>query len=288
MICRGAYRLRPARSIRGNAALVAVFSTPRIELVPRTRSSTPGRAIDIVTLWCRIPEHFTRSPFQMLEDNEGIDDSEALLLMLWRRVSAHSRIAEAALHPDMELRRQLGILPVDALEIFDDISERYGITAPPAQVRRAETLGDLESILLPWVVPELYPISVATSTTTSGSDSEEFEHLFLTGIGFCIVALLGGSKILLAIGIVQLAIGTISHWVDGDRAPGGSAGDAPPPSPPTCTAPRSGRPGVGAAAAVTATGRRCGEGASERTPRYWVGLSMALAEETCPTLMALT
>lgn len=37
----------------------------------------------------------------MLEIKEGIDDSEALL-MLWRRVSAHSRIAVAALHPEME------------------------------------------------------------------------------------------------------------------------------------------------------------------------------------------
>ncbi len=69
----------------------------------------------------------------MPEDKEGIDEGEALMV-LWRRVSTHSRIAEAALHPDMELRRQLGILPVDALEIFDDISERYGITAPPEQL----------------------------------------------------------------------------------------------------------------------------------------------------------
>lgn len=168
----------------------------------------------------------------MLEDKKGIDGVEALI-MLWRRVSAHSRIAEAALHPDMELRRQLGILPVDALEIFDDILERYGITAPPAQIRRAETLGALESILLPWVGKELYPTLVAsTTTTTSGSDSEEFGHPFLLGIGCCIGALLGGSKILLGIGIVQLAIATISHWVDGDRAPGESAGGSPPPSPP--------------------------------------------------------
>ena len=134
-----------------------------------------------------------------MKGEEREEEGNGASRMLDRLVSAHSLIHEWKLHADMRLQSDLGVLPVDALEIFDCISNEYGIDVSASQIRRANVLGDLQDLVGGRDAP--YELSIAHK------HGSEDERLFLViGLMFLVSGVVLDAPALQALGVVQLAL----------------------------------------------------------------------------------